>query len=92
MNNATEKFIIKWEKNLTIGRKKYALKYGTIWGIIAGVLSLLFRYFSTRKEINFSINEVIIKIIIFIIAGFILYYFFLWKTYNNQYNKIKKNK
>lgn len=91
MSNSTEKFIQKWEKNLVMGRTKYALINGAIWGLFVGIVSSIFHFYSSRDDIEFSIQELLIKIVIFIVAGIIMYYFFMWKIYNNQYHKIKNN-
>jgi len=92
-----EKFVALWQNRIAKGRTHYIIKFALLWGIGMIVFMSLFNVifdgnftFDALKS-EFTTKEIIIKIIIFPIAGAILGYI-NWNNGVKRYNQITEVK
>lgn len=85
-----EKFIETWKIAKKMGKMKYAITYGAFFGIFTFIVSnlIMFYVFSNKEYLQFS--YAIIQLVLFIIIGFIISYFFTWKSNTIKYNNLIK--
>ena len=82
------KQIQKWEKTRQMGPWKYALIYGSIWGIVLGGFIILFNQISKTQN-KYDLAGYIITFSIYIITGIILYRFIFWRAKEKVYRAWK---
>lgn len=88
MTDKDKRFIVSWEKALKLGRTKFALVYGLFFGIFVFAFATLFSYFVFYNEDDYQPVKLIIKLVVFLITGFILSYYSAWNKNNKRYNQL----
>jgi len=88
MNSKEQKFIKSWEIAINLGRFKYALIYSVFFSLFTYLISSLITYYVFADKTTYQTNRIITYLITFLIGGFVLFYFYTWKTNNKKYNSL----
>ncbi len=86
-----EQQLQKWEQIRKNGPWKYALIYGTIWGLIVGFFVFIFNSLRHFDKAFDNIPSIIIMFSIYWITGIIIYRFIIWRVKERVYQTWKKN-
>ena len=86
-----EQQLQKWEQIRKKGPWKYALIYGTIWGLVVGFFVLIFNSLRHFDKVFDNIPSIIIMFSIYWITGIIIYRFIFWRAKERVYQTWKKN-
>ncbi len=85
----TDNKMQKWEITRQMGRWKYALIYGSIWGFFVSLFVFMLNYFFSFDHRKQDLTSIIIMVSIYWLTGIILYGFIFWKTNERRYQAWK---
>ncbi len=81
------KFLKNWERTRENGRLQFTLKSGTIWGITLGTIMTIFNHFQFDFEL--STLFFLLNFVINFLLGLFLYYFPIWLSKDQKFQKLK---
>jgi len=83
------KQIEKWEKTRKMGPWRYALIYGTLWGILVPTFVYIMNYFLHFDDKVRDISYIIWNYVFFIFVGILMYRFLVWRNTERKYQAWK---
>ncbi len=96
--NKKSTFIKDWEDSRKMGRLKYALLHGSIFGFIVGSFAMLVANY-TSASVNLNLEELVINYVLFFGISIVGYYIIIWpineyyfKRYLSKYKTKEKRK
>jgi|GEM_PF-1492765 len=88
-----EEYIKFWEKKRSKGRRKYALIDGLKWSVSTAVFVFLFQYYVLKAaDSEYLWITILVDIAGLFIAGYIIYYYLMWRLYEKKYQSLIHNK
>ncbi len=86
----TEKQFQKWTEIRKDGPWKYALKYGTIWGVVVACFVFVANSFGHFNRAFDNIPALVVMFLIYWVTGIIIYRFIFWRAKERVYQDWKK--
>jgi high-affinity Fe2+/Pb2+ permease len=81
------KRIESWEKIREKGAWRYGIIYGSIWGVFVVAFLVVINYFTKSQRSNFSLNNLLFMIVIYVVIGILMYRFLMWRVNEKNYHK-----
>jgi hypothetical protein len=89
-SQADEKFMRQWEGILQKGRLYHHTLYGTIWAVLLFICVTLVELQEKSFAEAYLSKEALIKLLVWLVAGVVLYGPLIWWTNNKRYKKMKE--
>ena len=86
-----KKFIDNWGKTRKMGRKKFMIVVGGLWGVLTAIFMQFFELLDTSFKEAFFSKDFLIQLIIFIVSGIFLFGLIMWRINEKKYLKLTKN-
>jgi high-affinity Fe2+/Pb2+ permease len=89
MTDKEQNFLKTWQIAIKMGRVKYAYTSALFFGIFTLIISTLIVYFVFEDKEVLKPVRLIFQFLGFIIAGFVLSYFFTWKKNSKKFRQLQ---
>lgn len=89
-SQADEKFMRQWEGILQKGRLYHHTLYGTIWAVFLFIFVTLFDLSEKSFAEAFLSKEALLKLLVWLVAGVVIYGPLIWWANNSRYKKMKE--
>ncbi|HET8859313.1 hypothetical protein [Marivirga sp.] len=81
-----------WAETRKIGRLKYAITHGTVFGLFVFIFNLALIFFYDSFKTEFLINDLMIFLLISLTMGTFGYYTLMWWIQEKLYQTEKKDR